>query len=51
MLAEATSMLTDARAAGRAVAAITTHTLQSTRAISTTAEHTADTQSPVKEMS
>jgi ketose-bisphosphate aldolase len=40
MLAEGTSMLADARLAGRAVPAITTFTLESTRAICAAAERT-----------
>jgi tagatose 1,6-diphosphate aldolase GatY/KbaY len=40
MLAEGTSMLADARVAGRAVPAITTYTLESTRAICAAAERT-----------
>jgi ketose-bisphosphate aldolase len=40
MLAQGTSMLADARAAGRAVPAITTYTLESTRAICAAAERT-----------
>jgi ketose-bisphosphate aldolase len=40
MLAQGTSMLADARAAGRAVPAITTYTLESTRAICVAAERT-----------
>jgi ketose-bisphosphate aldolase len=40
MLAQGTSMLADARMAGRAVPAITTYTLESTRAIWTAAERT-----------
>jgi ketose-bisphosphate aldolase len=38
MLATGTTLLTDARAAGRAIAAITTYTLESTRAICLAAE-------------
>ena len=40
MLATGTGLLTEARAAGRAVAAITTYTLESTRAICLAAERT-----------
>jgi ketose-bisphosphate aldolase len=40
MLATGTALLTDARASGRAVAAITTYTLESTRAICLAAERT-----------
>jgi fructose/tagatose bisphosphate aldolase len=40
MLAQGTSMLADARRAGRAIPAITTYTLESTRAICTAAERT-----------